>query len=140
MTMRDALNQNITEAEQQYNEEIKFKKHSQAGQKKYEDMIALAKDAAANSAVEDDSLQSIISSLQLRMDSLALDVAAYETLTTKTNDLSVAWEESVYAEQIFPEYDLYLTDLEEAYSEGTFDPTEVDSIQTGFGRLVFWML
>ena len=135
MTMRDALNQNITEAEQQYNEEIKFKKHSQAGQKKYEDMIALAKDAAANSAVEDDSLQSIISSLQLRMDSLALDVAAYETLTTKTNDLSVAWEESVYAEQIFPEYDLYLTDLEEAYSEGTFDPTEVDSIQPRADRI-----
>ncbi len=135
ITMRDALNQNITEAEQQYNEEIKFKKHSQAGQKKYEDMIALAKDAAANSAVEDDSLQSIISSLQLRMDSLALDVAAYETLTTKTNDLSVAWEESVYAEQIFPEYDLYLTDLEEAYSEGTFDPTEVDSIQPRADRI-----
>ena len=135
MTMRDALNQNITEAEQQYNEEIRLKKHSQAGQKKYEDMIALAKDAAANSAVEDDSLQSIISSLQLRMDSLALDVAAYETLTTKTNDLSVAWDESVYADQEFLEYETYLADLEEAYSEGTFDPAEVDSIQPRADRI-----
>ena len=135
MTMRDALNLNITEAKQQYDEEIKLKKHSQAGQKKYEDMIALAKDAAANSAVEDDSLQSIISSLQLRMDSVALDVAAYETLTTKTNDLSVAWDESVYADQEFLEYETYLTDLEEAYSEGTFDPTEVDSIQPRADRI-----
>jgi NADH:ubiquinone oxidoreductase subunit E len=88
--MRDALNQNITEAETQYKEEISLKKHSKEGDKKYEEMIALAKAAVANGEVKDDSLQSIAKSLQLRMDSLALDVAAYQTLTTKTNDLSEA--------------------------------------------------
>ena len=135
ITMRDALNQNITEAETQYKEEISLKKHSKEGDKKYEEMIALAKAAMANGEVKDDSLQSIAKSLQLRMDSLALDVAAYQTLTTKTNDLSVAWDESVYADQDFLDYEEYLVGLEEAYSGGTFDPTEVDSIQPRADRI-----
>ena len=118
ITMRDALNQNITEAETQYKEEISLKKHSKEGDKKYEEMIALAKAAVANGEVKDDSLQSIAKSLQLRMDSLALDVAAYQTLTTKTNDLSVAWDESIYADQDFLDYEEYLVGLEEAYSGG----------------------
>lgn len=135
ITMRDALNQNITEAEKQYKEEISLKKHSKEGDKKYEEMIALAKAAVANDEVKDDSLQSIAKSLKLRMDSLVSDVAAYQTLTTKTNDLSVAWDESVYADQEFLEYETYLADLEEAYSEGTFDPAEVDSIQPRADRI-----
>ena len=135
ITMRDALNQNITEAEKQYKEEISLKKHSKEGDKKYEEMIALAKAAVANDEVKDDSLQSIAKSLQLRMDSLVSDVAAYQTLTTKTNDLSVAWDESVYADQAFPEYEQYLADLEEAYTVGSFDPAEVDSIQPRADRI-----
>ena len=135
ITMRDALNQNITEAEKQYKEEISLKKHSKEGDKKYEEMIALAKAAVANDEVKDDSLQSIAKSLQLRMDSLVSDVAAYQTLTTKTNDLSVAWDESIYADQDFLDYEEYLVGLEEAYNQGTFDPTEVDSIQPRADRI-----
>ena len=135
ITMRDALNQNITEAETQYKEEISLKKHSKEGDKKYEEMIALAKAAMANDEVKDDSLQSIAKSLQLRMDSLVSDVAAYQTLTTKTNDLSVAWDESIYADQDFLDYEEYLVGLEEAYNQGTFDPTEVDSIQPRADRI-----
>ena len=135
ITMRDALNQNITEAETQYKEEISLKKHSKEGDKKYEEMIALAKAAVANDEVKDDSLQSIAKSLQLRMDSLVSDVAAYQTLTTKTNDLSVAWDESIYADQDFLDYEEYLVGLEEAYNQGTFDPTEVDSIQPRADRI-----
>lgn len=37
ITMRDALNQNITEAEQQYANDIAGKKHSKEGDKKYEE-------------------------------------------------------------------------------------------------------
>ena len=135
ITMRDALIQNITEAEKQYKEEISLKKHSKEGDKKYEEMIALAKAAVANDEVKDDSLQSIAKSLQLRMDSLVSDVAAYQTLTTKTNDLSVAWDESIYADQDFLDYEEYLVGLEEAYNQGTFDPTEVDSIQPRADRI-----
>ena len=135
ITMRAALNQNITEAEKQYKEEISLKKHSKEGDKKYEEMIALAKAAVANDEVKDDSLQSIAKSLQLRMDSLVSDVAAYQTLTTKTNDLSVAWDESIYADQDFLDYEEYLVGLEEAYNQGTFDPTEVDSIQPRADRI-----
>ena len=135
ITMRDALNQNITEAEKRYKEEISLKKHSKEGDKKYEEMIALAKAAVANDEVKDDSLQSIAKSLQLRMDSLVSDVAAYQTLTTKTNDLSVAWDESIYADQDFLDYEEYLVGLEEAYNQGTFDPTEVDSIQPRADRI-----
>ena len=135
ITMRDALNQNITEAEKQYKEEISLKKHSKEGDKKYEEMIDLAKAAVANDEVKEDSLQSIAKSLQLRMDSLVSDVAAYQTLTTKTNDLSVAWDESIYADQDFLDYEEYLVGLEEAYNQGTFDPTEVDSIQPRADRI-----
>ena len=71
----------------------------------------MAKAAVANDEVKDDSLQSIAKSLQLRMDSLVSDVAAYQTLTTKTNDLSVAWDESIYADQDFLDYEEYLVGL-----------------------------
>lgn len=87
ITMRDALNQNITEAEQQYANDIAGKKHSKEGDKKYEEMIALAKEAVTNNEVTDDSLQSIANSLLLRMDSLVLDVKAYENLDAKINEL-----------------------------------------------------
>ena len=135
ITMRDALNQNITEAEQQYANDIAGKKHSKEGDKKYEEMIALAKEAVTNNEVTDDSLQSIANSLLLRMDSLVLDVNAYKTLNEKINTLNEEWENSVYVDLDMPDYDQFLTDLETAYSGRSFDPAEIDSIQPRADRL-----
>ena len=42
--------------------DIAGKKHSKEGDKKYEEMIALAKEAVTNNEVTDDSLQSIANS------------------------------------------------------------------------------
>lgn len=109
ITMRDALNQNITEAEQQYANDIAGKKHSKEGDKKYEEMIALAKEAVTNNEVTDDSLQSIANSLLLRMDSLVLDVKAYENLDAKINELDTELENSIYTKEgvVFDDYEDY---------------------------------
>ena len=133
-TMREVLNGGIKEAEQQY-EELKISKHSKEGDKKYEDMMALAKAAAANDKVTDDSLMSVRKSLILCMSSLKSDVAAYEKLSQKTAELSAAWEESVYADLDLTEYDNFLTELESAHENGTFDPAEIDSIQPRADRI-----
>ena len=138
ITMRDALNQNITEAEQQYANDIAGKKHSKEGDKKYEEMIALAKEAVTNNEVTDDSLQSIANSLLLRMDSLVLDVKAYENLDAKINELDTELENSIYTKEgvVFDDYEDYLAELEEARDGGTFNPNELDSIQPRADRLL----
>ena len=138
ITMRDALNQNITEAEQQYANDIAGKKHSKEGDKKYEEMIALAKEAVTNNEVTDDSLQSIANSLLLRMDSLVLDVKAYENLDAKINELDTELENSIYTKEgvVFDDYEDYLGELEEARDGGTFNPNELDSIQPRADRLL----
>ncbi len=134
-TMRDALAQGISDAETQYAEDIQPKKHSQSADKKYQDMIAAAEAAHADGALGDDALRSALESLQLCMDSLAQDVADYETLSQKIEELNTAWEESAFASQEFPAYDEFLGNLETAYGDGTFDPAELDSIQPRSDRI-----
>ena len=56
-------------------------------------------------------------------------------MTAKTVELSEAWDESAYADQAFPEYEEYLSGLEDAYENRTFNPLELDSIQPRADRL-----
>ncbi len=134
-TMRDALGQGISDAESRYAGELQPKKHSQSADKKYQDMIAAAEAAHADGALGDDALRSALESLQLCMDSLAQDVADYETLSQKIEELNTAWEESAFAGLEFPAYDDFLSGLETAYDGGTFDPAELDSIQPRSDRI-----
>ena len=86
----------------------------------------------------DDSLQSIANSLLLRMDSLVLDVKAYENLDAKINELDTELENSIYTKEgvVFDDYEDYLAELEEARDGGTFNPNELDSIQPRADRLL----
>ncbi len=77
----------------------------------------------------------MVKSLQAGMDTLKADVEAYDALTAKTVELSEAWDESAYADQAFPEYEEYLSGLEDAYENRTFNPLELDSIQPRADRL-----
>ena len=77
-TLQDVLKQNISNAEAKYAEYMAANEtFSKAGQQKYEETIKVAKEAASNSQLDDETLMEIITSLQLRMDSLALDIEAY---------------------------------------------------------------
>ena len=50
---------------------------------KYEEMIAAAKEAYQNQSLDSEALTGVITSLFARMDTLANNVAAYETLAQK---------------------------------------------------------
>ena len=69
------------------------------------------------------------------MDSLALDIAAYKTLSAKKDELEAAYDEK------FPDVELglyedYLDELLSGYNDRTFNPNEVDSIQPRADRIL----
>ncbi|MCD8318347.1 MAG: hypothetical protein LUC45_05710, partial [Paraprevotella sp.] len=134
-TMRDALNESISSAESTYQEyQAANAAYSQAGDEKYQATIQAAKDAAANTQLDDDSLKAVIATVQARMDSLANDVKAYKTLNSKITELNDAYDASPYAESGLIDYEDYLDDLAASYNDKTFNPNDVDSIQTRSDR------
>lgn len=136
-TLHDVLKQNIADAETKYAEYTNANEtFSKDGQQKYEETIKTAKEAANNPQLDNETLMGIIQSVQLRMDSLALDIAAYKTLQAKSNELETAYDESPYAEAGLPAYEDYLDKLQEGYSQKTFNPNEVDSIQPRADRIL----
>ena len=79
----------------------------------------------------------VIAVVQQRMDSLALDIAAYRTLDEKYNALSDKYEEDYENKEIYLDsYEEYLTQLEDGLNNKTFDPSEVDSIQPRADRIL----
>ena len=84
LTVRDMLEQNIKDAEAKYAEYTGTnERFSLSGQQKYEETIKAAKDAVANEQLDDEALMGLITTVQLRMDSLAMDISAYKTLAQK---------------------------------------------------------
>jgi hypothetical protein len=70
------------------------------------------------------------------MDTLANNVAAYETLNQKIKELNEAYNETPYAEAGLEDYEVYLDEvLQAGYDNGTFDVTELDSIQPRADRI-----
>ena len=69
------------------------------------------------------------------MDSLSLDIAAYESLNAQRLELEKAYDENPYSENGLEGYEAFLDDLQEAYEHRTFDPNEVDSIQSRANRI-----
>jgi len=129
LTIRGMLNQAITDTETKFKENYSGQKFSNVGRSKYEETVALAKEAAANEEVSDDSLTVLISSLSNCLDSVAADVKAYKTLESTINELNTEWENSDFVDYELPDYDEFLTKLEDGYANLTFDPSEVDSIK-----------
>ena len=99
-------------------------------------MIAAAKEAYQNTSMDDGALTGVITSLLARMDTLANNVAAYETLAQKIEALNKAYDETPYANDGLEDYEVYLDEvLQAGYDNGTFDVTELDSIQPRADRI-----
>ena len=126
----------LTQAEELKNGyDLNKKKYSAAGEAKYNELLETVKQAASNPDIDEEAVGGMVKSLQAGMDTLKADVEAYDALTAKTVELSEAWDESAYADQAFPEYEAYLSGLEDAYENRTFNPLELDSIQPRADRL-----
>ena len=137
VNIREILNQNIESAEAQYAQYTGANKaFSESEKVKYEEMIAAAKEAYQNTSMDDGTLTGVITSLLARMDTLANNVAAYETLNQKIKELNEAYNETPYAEAGLEDYEVYLDEvLQAGYDNGTFDVTELDSIQPRADRI-----
>ena len=86
--------------------------------------------------MDDGALTGVITSLLARMDTLANNVAAYETLAQKIEALNKAYDETPYANDGLEDYEVYLDEvLQAGYDNGTFDVTELDSIQPRADRI-----
>ena len=71
------------------------------------------------------------------MDTLANNVAAYETLAQKIEALNKAYDETPYANDGLEDYEVYLDEvLQAGYDNGTFDIAELviasNPVPTGF--------
>ena len=137
VNIREILNQNIGSAEAQYAQYTGANKaFSESEKVKYEEMIAAAKEAYQNTSMDDGALTGVITSLLARMDTLANNVAAYETLAQKIEALNKAYDETPYANDGLEDYEVYLDEvLQASYDNGTFDVTELDSIQPRADRI-----
>ena len=138
VTARSLLEQNIEDAEAKYAEYTNAQERfSNMGQQKYEETIKTAKEAVANTQLDDETLMGMIKTVQLRMDSLALDIAAYKTLDEKRTELSNKYAED-YEEKGYslPLYEDFLDGLDNGFIGKTFDPNEVDSIQPRADRIL----
>ena len=61
---------------------------------------------------------------------------AYETLAQKIEALNKAYDETPYANDGLEDYEVYLDEvLQASYDNGTFDVTELDSIQPRADRI-----
>ena len=131
------LEQNIKDAEAKYAEYTGAnERFSVSGQQKYEETIKAAKDAVANEQLDDETLMGFITTVQLRMDSLAMDISAYKTLAQKSAELEEAYAGTEYEEVGLPLYEDYLDLLADGLAQRTFNPNEVDSIQPRADRIL----
>lgn len=136
-TVRSMLEQNIKDAEAKYAEYTGAnERFSVSGQQKYEETIKAAQDAVANEQLDDETLMGFITMVQLRMDSLAMDISAYKTLAQKSAELEEAYAGTEYEEVGLPLYEDYLDLLADGLAQRTFNPNEVDSIQPRADRIL----
>ena len=136
VTSRSLLEQNIKDAEDKYAEyKDANERFSAVGEQKYEETIKTAKEAVANTQLDDETLLGMIKAVQLRMDSLALDIAAYKTLSAKKDELEAAYDEK-FSDVELGLYEDYLDELLSGYNDRTFNPNEVDSIQPRADRIL----
>lgn len=130
----------LTQAEELKNGyDLQKKKYSAAGEAKYNELLETVKQAASNPDIDEEAVGVMVKSLQAGMDTLKADVEAYDALTAKTVELSEAWDESAYADQAFPEYEEYLSGLEDAYENRhliLWNWTAFSPVPTGCGYLV----
>ena len=85
--------------------------------------------------MDEATLGEVLNGLMLAMDTLNLDVAAYEKLEELTGELNEAYDASPYSENGLISYEDFLYELEEIHDNRTFNPLEIDSIQPRADRM-----
>ena len=128
--IREAVRNNIAEMEQKYIDGVANTPHGQAEDDAYQAMLATAKEAVENTAVTNDSLTSLVKSLQASYDAMTASAAQYVTLDERIQALWDLWESNeAYKDFNIPDYEDYVGGLQDEYDARTFDMTQLDSIQ-----------
>lgn len=105
--------------------------YSIAGGKKFDQTIKAANDLLNATEATDDEKETMIKTVSGAIDTLKIDVTAYETLKKYTGEAWTAYEDSeIYLDGLaLAGYEKYLEDLDDAYDGKTFDPSHADSLQ-----------
>ncbi len=128
--IREAVRTNIANMEQKYTDEMANTAHGQSEEEAWQAMLSTAKEAVENSSVTNDSLTNLVVALQGSYDAMTASAAQYSTLLTQIENLWSLWDNNeAYVDLDLPEYEEYLSGLEEQYDARTFDMAELDSIQ-----------
>lgn len=110
-------------------------KYSIAGGDKFDQALDLAKQTAETPDVDEATLGIALNNLMLAMDTLNLDVAAYEQLEQLTGELNDTYDASPYSEEGLIAYEEFLYGLEDLHDGRTFNPLEIDSIRPRADRM-----
>ncbi|WP_337646647.1 hypothetical protein [Paraprevotella clara] len=110
-------------------------KYSITNGEKFDQALSLAQQTSGTAGVDEATLGEVLNGLMLAMDTLNLDVAAYEKLEELTGELNEAYDASPYSENGLISYEDFLYELEEIHDNRTFNPLEIDSIQPRADRM-----
>lgn len=104
---------------------------SKAGEDRYNAYVEYAKTILADTEATDEVIIETVKGLQFEMDTLDIDVNAYETLYNFVNGETTGWAKwdgGLYAEYDMPNYEAYITEIEAAYNDRTFVPAAIDTV------------
>ena len=113
----------------------KIKILRQPNEERFNQALSLAQQTAGTPNIDDEALGKALNNLMLAMDTLNLDVAAYEKLEELTKELSDTYDASPYSEEGLIPYEDFLYKLEEIHDGRTFNPLEIDSIRPRADRM-----
>lgn len=108
--------------------------YSLYGEERAKSLIETAR-ATAEADVDDDSISVVINAIQTELENLAADASAYEELYDFLSTEADNYWASPYEELTMAALDQYLTGLQTAYDERTFDPDEIDNVQATADQL-----
>lgn len=129
-SIRGALRQNIDDAMARFDANKLTEDHSLAGEVEFNEVIAAAEAAYADTSLGDDSLVSVIRRLMTQVEKFDADFAAYKTLQTLTEELQTEFSDFVdKTGQDLPSYEEYLGQLLDDFDQGLFDPANIDSVR-----------
>lgn len=114
------------------------KTFSLAGETRYNNYIDYAKALLNDPEATDSILTETVKGLQFEMDTLDIDIKAYEDLYNFINGENTGWgkwDNSSYADMDMPNYEAYLTQLEGEYDERTFVPDSMATVPANADKI-----
>ena len=114
------------------------KTFSLAGETRYNNYIDYAKALLNDPEATDSILTETVKGLQFEMDTLDIDIKAYEDLYNFINGENTGWgkwDNSSYADMDMPNYEAYLTQLEGEYDERTFVPDSMATVSANADKI-----